>query len=302
MNVSDLITYEDDDSEILFSESDLDDLDDADITSVDDLDLVPSSIQGLLDEADEKAEETKEKDWENDGNHGKFLTYALTRLQNIPKHNGQTTVGCERAISYLRRLDKEISRAIQSDDKNVIDEEEAEKIRDEVFSYVESLEKALDKISSKKRKKSAMQLDSKIFTRIAEGGIPTYFAKVSSFDEEVLLEVEIAEPSDLQTRAYIEWEDGKITKTADTAKVMLMADPFLHEISNIIIRAHTTYGRDVEDIYHELDAKYKFTDRDHLAVHSLLREKGLLVDQDFSKLGEELEIGQEPYGSKVYPG
>lgn len=301
MNVTGFVSFDDDDIEIDLSESDLTD----EISSVDDLDLVPDSIQTLLDEVEEK-EEVKEKDWENDGDHSKFLPYALLRLKNIPKHNGNTTVGCERAISYLRKLDKEISRAIQSDDKNVIDEEEAEKIRDKAFDYIEALEKALDKISSKKRKKHATQLDSKVFTRIAEGGIPAYFAKISSIGEggleEVLLEMDLVEPTDLQTRAYIDWEEGRITKTADTAKIFLMADPFLHEISNIIIRAHSTYGRDVQDIYSELSKKYKFSDRDHLAVHSLLREKGMLVDQDFSKLGEDIEVGQEPYGSKVYPG
>lgn len=295
MNISDFITFDEEDIDIDLTESDLDDLD---------LDVLPTSIQDLLDDAEVEAEEVRETDWETDSDHTKFMPYAITRLKNIPKHNGTTTVGCERAISYLRKLDKEISRAIQSDDKNVIDEVEAEKLRDKVFDFIEKLEAAHDKISNKKRKKTASlgtRLDGKIFVRIAEGGIPEYFAKVEANGEEVLLQMEMAEPSDLQVQAYMEWESGKITKTADTARIMLVADPFLHEVSNIIMRAHQTYGRNIEDVYHELSDKYKFTDRDHLAVHALLREKNFLIDRDFITLGDKLETGREPIGMKVYP-
>ena len=112
----------------------------------------------------------------------------------------------------------------------------------------------------------------------------------------------MVEPSAMQVQAYMEWEQGKITKTADTARIMLCADPFLNEVSNIIIRGHITYGRSIQDVYTDMSKKYKFTDRDHLAVHSLLREKGLVIDQDFSTIGEDMYPGQEPVGMKSYPG
>jgi hypothetical protein len=47
--------------------------------------------------------------------------------------------------------------------------------------------------------------------------------------------------------------------------------------------------------------KYAFSARDHLAVHSLLREKGLLIDRDFSTIGEELTMDNLPVGLKAYP-
>ena len=128
-----------------------------------------------------------------------------------------------------------------------------------------------------------------------------YYIRAENDGEESLLQVALEEPSDLQVRAYIEWEEGKFKKEASSARIVLMADPFLHEVTNIIIRSHVTYGRNIESVYRDLAKKYTFTNRDHLAVHSLLREKGLLIDRDLSRLGEEVEIGTQSVGAKSYP-
>jgi len=252
---------------------------------------------------DEEEAEDKEHDWENDGDHSKFIAYLRDRLENIPKHNGTTSVGCERAIAYLRKLDREISRAIQSDDKNVVDEVEAEDIRDMIFQYVQKLEDALDKINGKKRRKkeAAVKLGGVVVGRINALGDAEHYVRAEIDQEEVLLKVEIAEPSDESVQAYAEWESGSLTKEASTAKIVLMADPFLHEVTNIIIRGHVTYGRNIEDVYLQMAKKYAFSPRDHLAVHSLLREKGLLIDRDFSTIGEEMTMDNLPIGMKVYP-
>jgi hypothetical protein len=109
--------------------------------NLDDGSVTPSAIEQLLSGGEEgllpgaqimlvKPDEEPQRDttWKDDSDHGKFLDYMAERLQAVPPHSGQTTVGCEKAISYLRKLDKEISKAIQSDEDNKIDESTAEKI------------------------------------------------------------------------------------------------------------------------------------------------------------------------------
>lgn len=252
---------------------------------------------------DYKLDTKRDTDWENDGDHSKFLAHMRAKIKQMPQHNGKTSVGLERAIAYLKRLDKEISRAIQSDDKNIIDEQEAEDMRDMISDYIDKLEDGLEKLTSKKRgRRSSVKIASKVFGRINASGDAEHYVKAEIDGEEMLLQVDLDEPSDLAVQAYMDWEAGKLTKSASSAKIMLMADPFLHEITNIIMKSHITFGRDIESVYGELAKKYAFSPRDHLAVHSLLREKGLLLDRDFSTIGEELTTETLPVGTESYPG
>jgi hypothetical protein len=264
-----------------------------------DIHVIPGSGLSVVD----LKEPERETDWETDGDHDKFLVYLADKMKSIPRHRGHTTVGVERAISYLKKLDGEISKAIRSDEKNIIDEEEAEGIRDQIYDYVDRLEEALQNLSDKKhrRRSSNVKISSSVYSRIGPNGDPMYYIRAENDGEESLLQVALEEPSDLQVRAYIEWEEGKFKKEASSARIVLMADPFLHEVTNIIIRSHVTYGRNIESVYRDLAKKYTFTNRDHLAVHSLLREKGLLIDRDLSRLGEEVEIGTQSVGAKSYP-
>lgn len=249
---------------------------------------------------DEPEEETN---WETHGDHSKFIEYLASKMESIPKHKGQTTVGIERAVAYLKRIDAEISKAIRSDEKNIIDEEEAEDIRNKIYDYVARLEEALDNLASKKvrRKTANFKMSSAVYARIGPDGDPAYYIRAEAEGQESLLPVTIEEPSDLQVQAYMEWESGEFKKEASSARIVLMADPFLHEITNIIIRSHITYGRNIETVYRDLSKKYAFTNRDHLSIHSLLREKGLLIDRDFSRIDEEIEVGTQSVGNKSYP-
>ena len=276
-------------------------LGEGDDDSMFEVDVLPGSDKSL--DRNKDGDEDEETDWEHHGDHSKFLAYLAQKMDAIPRHKGHTTVGCERAIAYLKRLDAEISKAIRSDEKNTIDEEEAEGIRDKIYDYVSRLEEALEGLASKKsrRKTAAFKLSSSVFTRIGADGDPAYYIRAEADGQETLLPVALEEPSDIQVRAYMEWESGQFKKEASSARIVLMADPFLHEITNIIIRSHVTYGRNIETVYRDLAKKYTFTDRDHLSVHSLLREKGMLIDRDFSRIGEEVEIGTQSVGNKSYP-
>ena len=246
--------------------------------------------KGML--ADENAPEEKveEEDlgpqtWEDHGAHKDFINYLVRKVKSIPPHSGQTTVGCEKAVSYLRKLDKEISKAIQSDDDNVIDEIEAEKIRDTIHGFIEKLEEAYDYLSDKKRKKkkASFRLGKNIVARL-DGDQATFYASVGGDSmEETLVPVEVVEPSDEQLATFASAENGLKKEAA----FMTFMDPFLEAITRLLIRSHVTHGKDLRDVYGQLDSQYKFTDRESLSIHEILRQAGLGMHTDLGRLNEK---------------
>lgn len=79
--------------------------------------------------------------------------WAHYMLQNIPKHTGKETVGIERCISYLKRLDGDLSKAISNDFKGEADIGVLEEVRRELNSGIERLEDAREKLMSNYKKK-----------------------------------------------------------------------------------------------------------------------------------------------------
>lgn len=237
-------------------------------------------------EEEEEAEEAQRpKTWEDDEDHAQFIVYLTRKLNEIPRHSGQTTVGCEKAIAYLKRLDREISKAIQGDENGVIDEEEAEKLRDMIFDYIQQLEGAYESLmeGKKGKKKAGLKIGKTVFARIHDGQDIQYFISVANDQGEELLPVELSEPTDDQVTAFVE---GRNIEKSASAKVVLFEDPFLHQITKLIISSHITNGKDLEMVYAKLDEKYKFTDREHLSIQGLLEEKGLFLNKDLGRIGE----------------
>lgn len=83
-----------------------------------------------------------------------FLPWLSDKMQTIPRHSGRDTAGLERAIAYLEKLDKEISKAVRSDLDNQIAIDSVEKARDEIKNGVERLQDRLEKINTTKYKKN----------------------------------------------------------------------------------------------------------------------------------------------------
>lgn len=254
--------------------------------------LLPGATVEFVAKEEEPARDTT---WEEDGDHAKFIPYMINCLKTVPPHSGQTTVGCEKAITYLRAKDKEISRAVQTDTKNQIDEKKAETLRDMIHNWVERLESALDNLmgKKKKKKKAAVELGKVVYARINDGDDIQYFISVAAEGEETLLKVEVEEPTDQQVQAFVAAEDGKITKEA--GQLMTFVDPFLQSITRLLMRAHITQGRDLRDVYSQLDAQYKFTPREQLSIHELLLQKGMPLNVDLGRLQEK---GATPFDGK----
>lgn len=246
----------------------------------------------------EDEEESVSRDWEHDGDHAYFVVYMKDRLDQIPEHSGTTTVGCEKAISYLRKLDKELSDAVRTDEDDKIDEQEAESIRDMIYDYINKLEDAHDKLMGKYKKKAGLKVGKKVVARIKDGqDIKYYIAVGSASGEETLLPVDVEEPSDKQVAQFVEGEQLKNNmKKAAGAGVYLFEDPFLHSITRLLIQGHITNGKDMREMYAELKNKYAFTPREELSIHELLYQKGFPLIKDLGRIGEDAVRPQEGRG------
>jgi hypothetical protein len=258
--------------------------------------MLPGSNVPMM--KDDQEEEELPKDWEHDKDHGYFIVYMQNKLDEVPSWSGTTTVGCEKAISYLRRLDKELSEAIRGDEDNKIDEQEAEGLRDTIYDYIARLEDAHDQLMGKYKKKAQLCVGKKVVARIKDGKDIQYFMSVATPDgEETLLKVEVVEPSDEQVAQFVEGEKlkGGLHKEAG-AGIVLFEDPFLHSITRLLIQSHITHGRDMNEIYGELKGKYEFTPREELSIHELLHQKGFPLIKDLGRLGEDKVLPQEGLG------
>jgi ElaB/YqjD/DUF883 family membrane-anchored ribosome-binding protein len=133
-----------------------------DLIIIDDL---PGAPPGTLDpqieevvEVDESSKEPKiENDWNWSENKGEFVAWVKEKITKVPKHSGYDIAGLERAISYLEKLDSEISKAMRADHKGVLDANLVEEVRSQIESGIDSLQNRIDKVkeSKKSKKKTA---------------------------------------------------------------------------------------------------------------------------------------------------
>lgn len=114
-------------------------------------------------------EKAKDKwDWESKGAQG-FVAWIKERVDGVPRHSGMDTAGLERAISYLEKLDSEISKAMRLDLDGDLDANKIEEVRAKIDDGISRLEDRLDKVKkNKKKKKSAYEMYSTGFVKEAQ--------------------------------------------------------------------------------------------------------------------------------------
>ena len=119
--------------------------------------------------SDKKTKKDDGWNWESKG-HESFIDWVKNKLDCIPKHSGQDTAGLERAISYLERIDAEISKAMRIDFNGQMDANIIESIRKEIDNGLERLEDRLEKIKKNKKrvKKSEIENDNEIIVKEAQ--------------------------------------------------------------------------------------------------------------------------------------
>jgi len=217
---------------------------------------------------EDSEEEERETDYVNDGDLSKFMEYVSgTYPAQIPRHDGTTMLGCEKAISFLDRLNSEISRAIRDDMDDVLDVSSLEQIRVSVMKDTLVLKDHLNKL---KKKFKEMHKSSSV--SIAEdNGVPVWKnadGDSVSYDE---LKKEAATPN----------------------KMVIAVPPFERAIAGILINAQVSGGNSMEDVWDVLSKKYDIQPREELAIMQVVMDMGFHVFKDRGTFsggdGDEME-------------
>lgn len=115
----------------------------------------PEKDTKKMDANDAKSKAPKDQwDWEAKGHEG-FLEWVKDRFSSVPKHSGYDSSGLERAVSYLEKLDNEISKAMRLDLDGKLDADKIEDVRSKIEDGIDRLYERLDKIKKKTKKKKA---------------------------------------------------------------------------------------------------------------------------------------------------
>jgi hypothetical protein len=243
--------------------------------------VVPGSdIKFEEDKAEDKPE--VQTDWAKDGDHSKFIAYIIERKNNIPKHSGETVVGCERALHYLKSLDLEISKAMRTDLKGLIDEQQIDSIRKEIEVMSERLNKQITKLQGKKRKAdlevriiSQGQCDkcsceTPMWHNVAESKMVCL-----SCNNEIDVEGECSEC------------DKGIVAEAQTPRLNIYVSAFERAIFGTLIDSAVSGGHNINETYEKLKKKYELTPREELAIQQLVADAGYAMYWDRGRVGDK---------------
>lgn len=110
------------------------------------------------DKSDDNSKKSDKWDWASKGADG-FIVWIKERFDTVPVHSGYDTAGLERAISYLDKLDAEISKAMRLDLDGDLDANKIEQVRSEIDEGISRLQSRLDLIKSNKKSKRKKKSD-----------------------------------------------------------------------------------------------------------------------------------------------
>jgi hypothetical protein len=122
-------------------------------------------------------------DWSAHGSE-KFMDWAHEILKHIPKHNGKSTGGIERALSFLKKYNNELSKAVQNDLDGKIDINKFEEARAACEDGIMRLEERLEELlGQKKNRKKKAELEKSAQKAPHVGGIiitvPIFISRVA---------------------------------------------------------------------------------------------------------------------------
>lgn len=205
----------------------------------------------ITDENDARKSKKSDKwDWESKGASG-FVSWIKERIDTVPRHSGMDTAGLERAISYLERLDTEISKAMRLDLEGDLDANKIEEVRSKIDDGLARLHERLDKV--KKSKKG-------------------YKKKKAEF---------LSEPGLVK-------EAQKITGVQG---IYVTVPLLISRVARVCINGTVSAGHDIEDLYNRQVKFYKLSTREQAEVMQLLADMGYPVRQDRGFMPEDaLEI------------
>jgi hypothetical protein len=248
----------------------------------------------VKDDGEDKKEDPKESknakwDWSKHGPHG-FVAWVKERLDSVPKHSGYDSAGLERAMSYMEKLDSEISKAMRMDLDSELDANKVEKIRSELDNGLSRLRDRLDKVkdskkSSKKRKKTAQELQpeiNKVLERYSDEDLQDWVADTTIPGEEWTAAKVIVQLANNGEEPG--FEGFGLTKHAQKITgvqgVYVTVPLLISRIARVCINGTVSAGHDIEDLYKRQVSKYKLDDREQAEVRQLLWDMGYPMRED----------------------
>lgn len=235
--------------------------------------LLPGSELQVDDEmwADDEEEEEAESDWENDRDHAQFIIYITKKLDKIPKHSGNTEIGCERAKHFLKGMDNEIRDAMRTDHDGKIDEIELAQVQEKINDMISKLESHIKKLTA--------GIKTKIITSgvcpVCESSTPMWEKTATS--EQVCMSCDSV------------FKDNKLVKKAATPSLQVYMTPFERACVGMIINGVVSSGKQIEEVYKFVKEKYELSDREELAIQQLLADHGYPIHKDRGHIGEDGE-------------
>lgn len=209
-------------------------------------------------EFDEDESEEVETDYLNDNDLSKFMEYINGQYPSmIPSHDGRTTVGCERAISFLDRLNSQISKAIKEDVDGVLDLLELENVRANIMRDVIKLKQHLGNLKKKLKESNAGEKTDIPLWKNSEGK-----------------EVPV---SDISKKASV------------PNNMVICVTPFQRAITGMMINAHVSSGKPMADVFEALKKKYDITEREELEIVQICMDSGFPMFKDRGTVGSEDE-------------
>lgn len=145
--------------------------------------MLPGMSEPLFEELyveEDVAEESVETNWADDKDTSKFIDYLREKWDGIPQHNGNSISGCERAVSYLNKLNREISEAVRKDENNALDPfiDEVEEYRVKILQGMVKLKNRIGELKKKVREegsqKRAEDTSEEIVKEAKSGKISVY--------------------------------------------------------------------------------------------------------------------------------
>lgn len=209
---------------------------------------------------DDSKKKNSKWDWESRGATG-FIAWIKERFDDVPQHNGMDTAGLERAVSYLEKLDNEISRAMRLDLDGELDANQIEKVRSMIDGGVARLHDRLDKI--KQQKKNSRKKKS-----------------ADSYMEDTIVK-----------------EAQKITGVQG---VFVTVDLLTSMIARVCVNGMVSGGHDIEHTFDEQAKKYSLNKRERACVIQLIEDMGIAMRRDRGYTPEEevhVEDGDFDWGS-----
>ena len=235
-------------------------------------DLIPGSdLQYMA----PQEEERRDSNWADDGDHAHFIAHLTDKLSKVPRHSGNTIPGCERACSYMKSMDGDISKAMRSDLGGKIDENAIDQLRARINKDIELLENQIKKLrGNKKTAHTEARLVSRGECNECESVTPLWHDIKN--DREVCLHCSAESNS-----------DEAITKEATTPVINVYITPFERAVVGTIINSKVSAGRHIEETYAKMKNKYNFTPREELALQQLIADYGYPFVKDRGLLNEE---------------